>query len=62
MELEALGFPAGKHRVMCFMREAGVLATTPKSYRVTTNSVHQKPVASSLVAWQFDLEDYPHAD
>jgi putative transposase len=62
MELEALGFPAGKHRVARLMREAGVLAMTPKSYRVTTNSAHQEPVAPNLVARQFDLEDHPHAD
>jgi putative transposase len=62
IELKALGFPAGKHRVARLMREAGVLATSPKSFRVTTNSAHQEPVAPNLVARKFDLEDHPHAD
>jgi putative transposase len=53
-ELHALGFPAGKHRVARLMREAGVLALTPKRYRVTTNSAHQEPVAPNLVARRFD--------
>jgi putative transposase len=58
MELKALGFPAGKHKVARLMREAGVLALTPKHYRVTTNSVHPEPVAPNLVARQFDIADH----
>jgi putative transposase len=58
MELKALGFPAGKHKVARLMREAGVLALTPKRYRVTTNSVHPEPVAPNLVARQFDIADH----
>ena len=57
-ELRALGFPVGEHRVARLMREAGVLALTPKRYRVTTNSVHQEPVAANLVARQFDVADH----
>jgi len=57
-ELEALGFPAGKHRVARLMREAGVLAIPPKQFRVTTNSAHQEPVAPNLVARQFDVADH----
>jgi putative transposase len=55
MELKALGFPVGKHRVARLMREAGVLATTRRRFRVTTDSTHQNPVASNLVRRQFDL-------
>ncbi len=55
MELAALGFPAGKHRVARLMREAGVLALTSKRFRVTTNSAHQEPVTPNLVARQFDV-------
>lgn len=55
MELKALGFPAGKHRVARLMREAGVLALTPTRFRVTTNAAHQEPVAPNLVARQFDV-------
>lgn len=58
VELKALGFPAGKHRVARLMREAGVLALTPKRFRVTTNSAHLEPVAPNLVARQFDVADH----
>jgi putative transposase len=54
-ELQALGFAAGKHKVARLMREAGLLAITPKRFRVTTNSAHQEPVAPNLVARQFDV-------
>ena len=58
MELKALGFPAGKHKVARLMREGGLLAITPKQFRVTTNSAHQEPVAPNLVARQFDVADH----
>jgi putative transposase len=58
VELTALGFPAGKHRVARLMREAGVLAIPRKQFRVTTNSAHQEPVAPNLVARQFDVADH----
>jgi putative transposase len=57
-ELRALGFPAGKHRVARLMREAGVLAVTPKPFRVTTHSAHSEPIAPNLVARQFDIADH----
>jgi putative transposase len=57
-ELQARGFAAGKHRVARLMREAGVLAITPKRYRVTTNSAHHEPVAPNLVARQFAITDH----
>jgi putative transposase len=62
MELRALGFPVGKHRVARLMREAGVLATPPRRFRVTTDSTHQAPVAPNHVARQFDLTHHPHVD
>lgn len=58
VELKALGFAAGKHRVARLMREAGVLAIPRKQFRVTTNSAHQEPVAPNLVARQFDVADH----
>jgi transposase InsO family protein len=57
-ELQALGFPAGKHRIARVMREGGLLAITPKQFRVTTNSAHQEPVAPNLVARHFDVADH----
>ena len=58
VELQALGFPAGKHRVARLMREGGLLAITPKAFRVTTNSAHPEPVAPNLVARHFDVTDH----
>jgi transposase InsO family protein len=57
-ELQALGFPVGKHKVARLMREGGLLAITPKQFRVTTNSAHQEPVAPNLVARQFAIADH----
>lgn len=62
MELRALGFPAGKHRVARLMREAGVLATTRRRFRVTTDSTHQEPVAPNIVARKFDIEHHARTD
>jgi putative transposase len=62
VELQTLGFAVGKHRVARLMREAGVVAITPKRYRVTTDSAHQEPVAPNLVARTFDLADHPELD
>src|SRR5438270_10580269 len=59
IELEARGFPAGKHRVARLMREAGVRAIPRRRFRVTTDSAHQAPVAPNLVARQFAV--MPHA-
>jgi putative transposase len=62
MELQTLGLAVGKHRVARLMREAGVWATPPKRFRVTTDSAHQEPVAPNLVARQFDLEAHAQVD
>jgi putative transposase len=58
MELQALGFSAGKHRVARLMREAGVRATPRRRFRVTTDSTHQQPVVPNLVARQFDVAQH----
>jgi putative transposase len=55
MELKVLGFPCGKHRVARLMREAGVPAKRPRSFRVTTQSRHDEPIAPNVVARQFTL-------
>lgn len=59
MELQALGFPVGKHRVARLMREADVLATPRRAFRVTTQSGHAHPVAANRVARQFALARHP---
>jgi putative transposase len=62
MELRALGFPVGKHRVARLMREAGVLATARRRFRVTTDSTHPHAVAPNLVARHFALTHHAHVD
>ena len=59
MELKALGFPAGKHRVGRLMREAGVLARRRHAYRVTTQSTHAEPIVPNRVGRHFDLAAHP---
>jgi len=59
MELRALGFPCGKHRVARLMREAGVNATRRRSYRVTTQASPTNPVVANVLDRRFDLPDQP---
>jgi transposase InsO family protein len=62
MELRALGFPCGKHRVARLMRAAGVSAQRPRAFRVTTASGHHEPVAANVVARRFGLAAHPAVD
>ena len=59
MELRALGFPCGKHRVARLMREAGVNATRRRSYRVTTQASPTNPVVANVLDRRFDLTEQP---
>jgi putative transposase len=61
-ELRALGFVCGKNRVNRLMREAGISAKHAPTYRVTTQSNHQEPIAPNVVAQQFSLERHAHVD
>ena len=62
MELKALGFPVGKHRVARLMREAGVRATPRRRFRVTTDSAHHNPVTPNLVRRQFAVVHHAHVN
>jgi transposase InsO family protein len=62
MELRALGVRCGKHRVARLMRAAGVSAKSAPTFRVTTQSAHQEPVAPNVVNRQFALAQHPRAD
>lgn len=63
MELRALGFPCGKHRVARLMREAGVPAKSAPAFRpATTQSTHDEPVAPNVVDRQFSLASNPRPD
>jgi transposase InsO family protein len=61
-ELRALGFTCGKNRVNRLMREAGVPAKSAPTYRGTTQSDHQEPIAPNVVAQQFTLARHPRVD
>jgi putative transposase len=62
MELRALGFPVGKHRVARLMREAGVLAVPRRAFRVTTQAGPVVPPASNTLGRRFALTDHPRVD
>ena len=59
MELKALGFPVGKHRVARLLRETGGRARRVAAFRVTTQSAHTAPVAPNRLARQFALAQHP---
>jgi len=59
MELKALGFPCGKHRVGRLMRAAGLNAQHRPRFRVTTQSTHAHPVAPNVLARQFSRTQNP---
>jgi transposase InsO family protein len=53
MELKALGFACGKHRVGRLMRDAGLNAKHRRRFRVTTQSDHSLPLAPNVLDRQF---------
>jgi transposase InsO family protein len=59
MELRALGFPCGKHRVGRLMRAAGLNATHRPAFRVTTDSDHRHAPAPNVLQRQFSLRTNP---
>ena len=63
MELRALGFPCGKHRVARLMREAELPAkSAPCFHPTTTQSGHDEPVAPNVVDREFSLASNPAPD
>jgi putative transposase len=62
MELRALGFSCGKHRVGRLMREAQLQAKRPAKFRVTTQSVHNHAVAPNVLARRFGVASHPVPD
>ena len=59
MELKALGFACGKHRVARLMRAAGLQAKSAPKFRVTTQSDHRQPVAPNALDRQFAIDSNP---
>lgn len=62
MELKALGFRCGEHRVARLMRQAGIRAKSARKFRVTTQSHHELPTAPNVLDRQFSLERHPRPD
>lgn len=53
-ELRRAGYQCGRHRVARLMRNAGIQAQGRRKFKVTTDSVHQKPVAPNILARNFE--------
>lgn len=58
MELRALGFACGKHRVARLMREHGLAAKRPRAFCITTQSRHHAPIAPNLLDRRFALQHH----
>lgn len=54
IELREEGFDLGRHRVRTLMRNLGLVARTPRRFKVTTDSRHSYRVAANLLDRQFD--------
>ena len=52
-DLRDIGERVSRRRVAKLMREAGIRGKTPRSFKVTTNSSHQKPLAENLLGRHF---------
>jgi len=59
MELRALGFPCGQHRVGRLMREASLNAKRRPTFRVTTQSTHGHSVAPNVLDRRFSRTSNP---
>lgn len=61
-ELRAQGERCGRHRVARLMRHAGLHASPPRRFRVTTQAGHRAPVAPNVLARHFAPTAYPARD
>lgn len=61
-ELRALGFRCGENRVARLMRRAGLRARSARKFRVTTQSEHEQPVVTNVLARQFSVHSHPVPD
>lgn len=53
MELLGMGFTISRQRVARIMKQAGLVATRPKKFKVTTDSRHNYPIAPNLLERNF---------
>jgi transposase InsO family protein len=49
--------PIGRNRVARLMREHGLLARSPRRFRVTTDSAHMLAVAGNMLRQKFDVDE-----
>ena len=61
-ELHAQGVRCGHNRVANLMRAAGLQGSTPRRFRVTTQSAHREPIALNRLARQFAPHAYRERD
>jgi len=52
-DLKEEGFEVGRRRVARLMQENGITGTTPKRFKVTTDSSHDFPVAANILERDF---------
>jgi transposase InsO family protein len=52
-DLRAIGERVSRRRVAKLMREAGIRGKTPRAFKVTTDSKHQRPIAENLLDRHF---------
>ena len=52
-DLRDIGERVSRRRVAKIMREAGIRGKTPRAFKITTDSKHQKPIAENLLDRHF---------
>lgn len=55
-QLQAEGIAIGRFKVRGIMRQEGLVAKTPKRFKLTTDSKHAFPVAENILNRQFDVD------
>ena len=54
-QLHSKGYEIGRYRVRRIMRDLGLVARTPKRFKLTTDSRHSLPVAPNVLDREFDV-------
>jgi transposase InsO family protein len=55
-QLQSEGIPIGRYKVRGIMRQQGLVAKTPKRFKLTTDCKHSFPVADNILNRQFDVD------
>jgi transposase InsO family protein len=54
-QLHTEGYEIGRYKVRRIMRDLGLVARTPKRFKLTTDSRHSLPVAQNVLDRKFDV-------